>query len=80
MKYGSYEWYLYHARENEDPIVPMILATLFLLICKGGIVIIVCMWGYYFSWAHNNNEKLNHDPDILRKRRIWREAREAREK
>ena len=71
MKYGSHEWYLYHAIENEGPVLPLIMLSAFLLICKGGIIAITIIWILYFSWAHDNNEKLNHDPKILEARKTY---------
>jgi hypothetical protein len=34
------------------------------------------MWGYYFLWAHGNNEKLGQDPEIIERRKYWKELRE----
>lgn len=75
IEYGSSEWYLYHDYDNEKPIIPLILLSCFLFICKGGIIWLGLIWGKYFIWAHENNEKLNKDPEILEKRRIWIESR-----
>lgn len=75
IEYGSKEWYLYHAWENEKPVIPLILLSCFLLICRGGELIIFLVWWKYFSWAHNNNKKLNCDPEILRQREAMKKYR-----
>ena len=76
IKYGTHEWYLYHNRKNEDPIIPLILLSCFLFICKGGIATIILIWAYYFHWAHENNEELNRDPEILLSRKYCKEFKE----
>ena len=68
IKYGTPEWYLYHHYKNEAPVVPLILLSCFLFICKGGLVWIMLVWGIYFSWASKNNIELDNDPEVLRKR------------
>ena len=78
MKFRSDEWYLYHYFRNEDPLIPLILWSCFLLICKPGIMIsgLFLTWYFYFSWCKKNNEKLNHDPDVLKARQAYKELRE----
>ena len=75
MKRGSYEWYLYHDKQNEEPVIPLLLLSAFLLICKGGILTIIFIWTIYFCWASKNNERLNHDPEILRERESFKKIR-----
>ena len=75
IEYGTEEWYLYHAWENEKPIIPLILATCFLVICNGGGLVITIMWIYYFLWSSGNNRKLDNDPEVQEKRRIYKEVR-----
>ena len=76
MKYGDDEWYLYHHIDNEKPIIPLVLLSLFLFICKGGIFLIILIWYIYFAWADNNNEKLNRDPNVLKRRELINKAKE----
>jgi len=69
IEYGSREWRLYHDPDNEKPVIPLILLSCFLFICKGGILLIILVWVWYFSWAHKNNKKLDNDPKVLESRR-----------
>lgn len=78
IKYGTFEWYLYHDRGNEDFIIPLVLVSAFLFICKGGIVCIGLVWTLYFLWAHKNNLELSKDPEVLAYRRAFREGWERR--
>lgn len=75
MKYGDEEWYLYHHIDNEKPIIPLVLLSLFLFICKNGIGLIIIIWWIYSIWAENNNKKLNNDPNVLRRRKYIKEAK-----
>lgn len=75
MKYGDNEWYLYHHINNEKPIIPLVLLSLFLIFCYGGIFWIILIWYIYFAWANNNNEKLNNDPNVLKRRQYVNEAK-----
>lgn len=68
IKYGTHEWYLYHHIRNEDPIIPLILLSCFLVICYQGIPTIIFIWTIYFLWAKKNNNELNHDPEVLKSR------------
>lgn len=79
MKYGSHEWYLYHNRKNEDPIIPLIVLSCFLLICKEGIPTIILIWTVYFIWASKNNRELDRDPEILYRRQCCEEFKKKKE-
>lgn len=68
MKYGSREWYLYHNKKNEDPIIPLIVISFFVFFIKLGILWVGFIWLCYFLWAKRNNEELNNDPEVLRAR------------
>ena len=74
IKYGTREWYLYHHIKNEDPIIPLVVLSCFLVICKGGIPTIIVIWIIYFKWASNNNRMLDNDPEILRSRQVYIES------
>ena len=78
IKYGTFEWYLYHDRSNEDPIIPLVLVSAFLSICNGGFLCIIIIWCFYFSWAHKNNVALDKDPYILGYRKAFRDGWEKR--
>ncbi len=71
MKYGSDEWYLYHNKMNEEPIIPLIVLSCFLAFIKSGILWIIIVWYLYFKWASKNNEELNNDPEIIERRLIY---------
>lgn len=79
MKYGSYEWYLYHDRKNETPVLYLILLSVFLLFCHDGIASMIVIWIIYFVWAKNNNDKLNENPQIIKEREIWQKSREQKQ-
>ena len=73
IKRGDYGWYYYHAIENETPIIPLIVLSCFFLICRGGGLLILIAWGWYFIWAHNNNKRLDNNPEIIESRKFLRE-------
>ena len=72
IKYGTREWYLYHHVKNEEPVIPLILISCFLFICKGGIFNVIVVWIWYATWAHKNNDMLNNDPEVLRERESYK--------
>lgn len=76
IEYGSEEWYLYHHFKNEKPVFPLILLSIFLLICRGGQLWIIIIWIYYFSWASKNNRELDNDLEVLKDREGWRRIHE----
>lgn len=76
IEYGSREWYLYHHYKNEKPVIPLILLSCFLMICKGGIWCVIVVWIIYFSWCRENNRILDNDPATLERRRLVMEAKE----
>jgi hypothetical protein len=72
---GSREWYLYHHYKNEEPVIPLIALSCFFLICKGGMLMILLVWGFYFNWASDNNKELDNDPEVLKSREAYKRAR-----
>ena len=75
MKYGTHEWYLYHAWENEKPIIPLAVISFFVFFIKLGLFYVILIWIMYFLWARENNRKLDSDPKVLEYRRIYIEKR-----
>ena len=65
---GSSEWYLYHSFKNENALLPVIVVSLLLLLVKSGIVFSIGLWIWYFDYCKRNNDALNKDPQILKKR------------
>ena len=75
MKYGSSEWYLYHAWENEKPIIPLIVISCMVFFIKLGILWVGFIWFCYFLWAKENNRKLDNDPEVIEHRLIYMKLR-----
>lgn len=80
IEYGSKEWYLYHAKQNINPLGTLIFINVFLFLFKGGIPVLLMMWLFYFIWCQMNNEALNKDPMIILKREEYRIERLGSEK
>jgi hypothetical protein len=75
MKYGSNEWYLYHDKKNEEPVIPLIVISFFVFFIKLGVFYVILIWVMYFSWAKENNKKLDNDPEIIKHRMIYDKLR-----
>ena len=71
MKYGTNEWYLYHDKKNEEPVIPLIVISFFVFFIKLGILWVIFIWCCYFKWASENNKKLDNDPEIRERRWIY---------
>lgn len=71
---GSYEYYLYHNKENEDTILWSIIVSpiLFLLASSftAGIVILIGVWIFCIICCKIRNKSMNIDADIIYKRDI----------
>ena len=75
MEYGTYEWYLYHDKKNEEPVIPLIIISFFVFFIKLGIFYVMLIWTMYFLWARENNRKLDNDPEIIEQRMIYNKLR-----
>ena len=65
---GSHEWYLYHSFKNENALLPVIVFSILLLFIHNGIVFSIGLWIWYFDYCKRNNDALDKDPQILKKR------------
>ena len=71
MKYGTDEWYLYHNKDNEKPIIPLIVISCMVFFIKLGIFWVAFIWWCYYLWAKSNNKKLDNDPEVIERRWIY---------
>lgn len=69
---------LYHSYKNENALPYVIIGSILLLFCKGGIPCIIALWLWYASYCSKNNEALNNDPEILRDREICKKLDEKK--
>lgn len=75
IKPRSYDYYLYHNKENENSILWFIVLTpIFFLFSGGSMVVsvlyVIGLWVAYAVMCYVNNEKMNMDAEILKKREI----------
>lgn len=75
IKYGSSEWKLYHYQQNKELLPELIGLTVLLFFFKGGLLFLVILWSIYISWCICNNEKMNKDPVVLKKRQEYKRSR-----
>lgn len=75
IKRSDHEWYLYHSIKNEDALIPVIVGSFISLFLKGGGLLSIGIWIWYFNYCKKNNDALNNDPIILRKRELALKAR-----
>ena len=76
IKPGSYDYYLYHNRDNENSILWFIVLTPIFFLFSGGdsmfvsVLYVIGLWIAYFIMCFVNNEKMNMDPEIIKNREI----------
>lgn len=73
IKPRSYHYYLFHSRENENSILWFIVLTPIFFLFSGGSMIVsflyvIGLWIAYAVMCYINNEKMNMDAEILKKR------------
>lgn len=71
----DHEWYLYHSIKNEDALIPVIVFSIIGLFLKGGVLLFLCIWIWYFSYCNKNNRALDNDPYIQKEREICKKVR-----
>ena len=72
---GSKEWYLYHSPKNGEGVAGLIPISIFLFFCKKGIIVIIAIWLFQIFKCWYNNNELNKDPRVLKKREEYKEMR-----
>lgn len=71
MKHITGEWYLYHAMENENTLIPVIIISFLTLFLYDGIIISLGIWIWYAMYCSKNNNALNNNPRVLKEREAW---------
>ena len=74
MKYVTREWYLYHHIDNENALIPTIVASTLAFFINPGVIWSVVVWMIYFTYCDLNNQKLNNSSEVLKEREWWKQS------
>lgn len=58
----------YHSKKNKEALPLVIFLTVITCIFNGSLLFQIIIWGCYYFYCLSNNEELNNNPDILKKR------------
>lgn len=73
MKHVTKEWYLYHHIKNENALLNVIVISALAFFINPGVIWSFVVWFFYLVYCSENNDKLNKDPQVLRKREFWKQ-------
>ena len=66
----------YHHPKNKEILPIVLFFGVVFIIFKNPLFYEILLWGWYYSYCSKNNQKLNNDPYILKRRQYWIELRQ----